>query len=120
MSIARDTVMNHEFDLGDEAPVQPRYEYRQHAMVSMPPLTPPSSPQIVIAAPRNSRSRPFALVLCFFLGLLGFHRFYLGRPWAGIAYLLTFWWCPITWLILVIEFFALLCCSDATFDLEYN
>ena len=30
-----------------------------------------------------------ALVLCWFLGLIGVHRFYLGDIWQGIVQLLT-------------------------------
>ena len=30
-----------------------------------------------------------ALVLCWFLGLIGVHRFYLGDTWQGIVQLLT-------------------------------
>jgi len=31
-----------------------------------------------------------ALVLCWFLGIIGVHRFYLGDTWQGIVQLLTF------------------------------
>ena len=29
-----------------------------------------------------------AVLLCLFLGTLGVHRFYLGRPWTGILMIL--------------------------------
>jgi len=31
----------------------------------------------------SDKSRLVALVLCFFFGLLGIHRFYVGRPAPG-------------------------------------
>jgi TM2 domain-containing membrane protein YozV len=30
-----------------------------------------------------------AFILCILFGVLGFHRFYMGKPWTGILYLLT-------------------------------
>tara|TARA_B110000977_G_C10893761_1_gene422469 strand:- start:282 stop:623 length:342 start_codon:yes stop_codon:yes gene_type:complete len=35
-------------------------------------------------------SQIVALLLCWFLGILGIHRFYLGDTWQGIVQLLTF------------------------------
>ena len=37
----------------------------------------------------SSKSRLAALLLCFFLGLLGIHRFYVGKIGTGVLYLLT-------------------------------
>jgi hypothetical protein len=39
----------------------------------------------------SQKSRLVAVLLCFFLGFLGFHRFYLKRVWTGLLQiLLTF------------------------------
>ena len=45
------------------------------------------------------RSTPVAYLLWFFFGLLGVHRFYLGRPISGVIYLLTGGIFMIGWLI---------------------
>lgn len=37
----------------------------------------------------GGKSQTVALILCFFFGLLGFHRFYLGYPLIGIIQLFT-------------------------------
>lgn len=47
----------------------------------------------------GDRSFMIAVILWFFLGLLGFHRFYLGHIGIGILYLLTGGLCGIGWLI---------------------
>ncbi|NLP20268.1 MAG: TM2 domain-containing protein [Bacteroidales bacterium] len=50
----------------------------------------------------KDKSLVVAIVLWFFLGLLGIHRFYLGHIGMGILYLLTGALCGIGWIIDII------------------
>lgn len=65
-----------------------------------------------------SRSRLGAAFLALFLGDLGLHRFYLGRPQSGFVYLL-FFWTFIPALIGFVEGVRLLAMSDAQFARDY-
>lgn len=47
--------------------------------------------------PKSDRSFALTIILCFFLGVLGIHRFYAGKIFTGIIQLLTgggfgIWW----------------------------
>jgi TM2 domain-containing membrane protein YozV len=60
-----------------------------------------------------------ALVLCWFFGWMGGHKFYLGQAGVGIIYFL-FCWTLIPPLIAFFEFWFLLFMSDAEFDRRFN
>jgi TM2 domain-containing membrane protein YozV len=65
------------------------------------------------------KNKTTAILLTFFLGGLGVHKFYLGQTGLGIAYLL-FCWTLIPGLIAFIEFILFILMSDADFDAKYN
>ena len=58
-----------------------------------------------IDAMTSPKSRWVALALCFFLGGLGVHRFYVGKIGTGILYLCTAGLFGIGW---IIDFFSIL------------
>lgn len=47
----------------------------------------------------GGKSQLVALLICFFVGTLGIHRFYLGYTWQGVVQLLTLGGCGIWALI---------------------
>ena len=47
----------------------------------------------------SPKSRMAALLLCFFLGMFGIHRFYVGKIGTGILYLITLGGFGIGWLV---------------------
>lgn len=68
---------------------------------------------------RSIKSRSTAILLAFFLGGLGVHKFYLRRPGQGIAYVL-FVWTFIPAIIAFCEFIYYLTLSSRQFDWHYN
>ena len=56
----------------------------------------------------SSKSKGVAAVLCFFLGSLGIHRFYVGKVGTGILWLLTLGLCGFGTLV---DFIMILCGS---------
>ncbi len=67
----------------------------------------------------GKKSRITAALLAFFLGGIGVHKFYLGRPIQGILYLL-FFWTAIPAVIAFIEFIIYLINSDEDFARKYG
>jgi len=65
------------------------------------------------------KTKSTAILLCFFCGGIGIHKFYLGQNVAGILYLL-FFWTFIPALIAFVDFFTLIFMSDAEFDAKFN
>ena len=49
--------------------------------------------------PFSPKSRVVALILCFFFGVGGFHRFYVGKIGTGLLWLFTGGLCGIGWII---------------------
>ena len=50
----------------------------------------------------SSKSRLIALLFCFFLGLLGIHRFYAGKIGTGVLMLITLGGMGVWWVIDII------------------
>jgi len=65
------------------------------------------------------KDRTVAIVLAFFLGGFGVHKFYLGNNLAGVLYLL-FSWTLIPSLIAFFDFLGLLLMSEQVFQAQYN
>lgn len=67
----------------------------------------------------NKRSKLVTALLAFFLGGVGFHRFYLGNIFHGLVYLLLCWtFIPTILGVLEGIYFLILCEED--FDKIYN
>lgn len=56
----------------------------------------------------SAKSKGTAAVLCFFLGALGIHRFYVGKVGTGILWLLTGSLLGFGW---IVDFIMILCGS---------
>lgn len=67
----------------------------------------------------GNRSRMTAIILAFFLGAIGGHKFYLGRTGAGLMYLM-FAWTFIPSLLAVVDLIQLAMSNDQDFELKYN
>jgi TM2 domain-containing membrane protein YozV len=65
------------------------------------------------------RDRTVAILLCFFGGGFGIHKFYLGKTFAGIIYLVTSW-TLIPGIIAFFEFLGLCFMGDREFNARFN
>ncbi len=65
------------------------------------------------------RNKTVAIILAFFMGWIGIHKFYLGKNVAGILYL-VFSWTFIPGVLAFFDFLGLLMTPDAVFDAQYN
>ena len=65
------------------------------------------------------KDKTVAIVLVFFVGGFGIHKFYLGNNTAGVLYLL-FSWTLIPSLIAFFDFIGLLMMSEPAFNTQYN
>jgi hypothetical protein len=80
--------------------------------------TPPNSCDTIDTI-LNGRSRIIAVLLAFFLGSFGIHKFYLGSLGWGIIYFL-FSWTGIPAIAGVIEAILLLVMDQHTFNQRFN
>lgn len=67
----------------------------------------------------SQRNKITAVILAFFLGGIGIHKFYLGRPGLGILYLL-FCWTGIPVIVALVEGVIYLTMSDEEFKNKYK
>ncbi|MDO5296618.1 MAG: NINE protein [bacterium] len=89
----------------------------QPEAIPYPPLeSPASQPKAVMLVkplpPGQAKDKWTALLLCFFLGSFGAHKFYEGKTGQGLFYLLTFWVLGIFTLMLAPALICLLCLVD--------
>lgn len=71
----------------------------------------------------SSRDRTIAVLFAFFLGSLGVHRYYLGRPGSATVMLvmsLTGILLPVVWIWSLVDMISLMTTSRERFELRYN
>jgi TM2 domain-containing membrane protein YozV len=65
------------------------------------------------------KDRSIAIILCFFMGFFGIHKFYLGKITDGVIYLL-FGVTGIPAIFAFFDFFGLCFMSDREFNARFN
>ena len=65
------------------------------------------------------KNKLVAILLAFFLGGLGIHKFYLGQSGKGVMYLL-FCWTYIPGILAFIEMITMICSNDENFQIKYK
>jgi TM2 domain-containing membrane protein YozV len=65
------------------------------------------------------KNKWFAILLCFFLGWLGLHHFYLNNKGRGMFYL-VFCWTGLPLVFSLFDFLGLLFTGDNAFNIKYN
>ncbi|MBF5043321.1 TM2 domain-containing protein [Aggregicoccus sp. 17bor-14] len=65
------------------------------------------------------KTKGTAIILAFFLGGFGIHKFYLGRTLAGVLYLL-FFWTFIPALLALVDIVVLAAMDQQKFDARFN
>lgn len=65
------------------------------------------------------KNKTIAMLLAFFVGWFGIHKFYLGKNFAGVMYLM-FSWSFIPAVLAFFDFLGLAMTPDAVFDAQYN
>jgi TM2 domain-containing membrane protein YozV len=103
------------------APACWRCSAPQPALYEAVPTATPSYATDPTPNPRadtQKRSKIAAAVIALFLGGLGLHRFYLGRPWSGLFYFL-FCWTFIPMILSFVEAIVLIAMSEERFAEAY-
>lgn len=65
------------------------------------------------------KNKGVTILLTFFFGWLGIHRFYLGQKGKGILYILS-WLILLNPLLVFIDFIVFIVMSESTFNAKYN
>lgn len=89
-----------------------------HDIVEQPRIVYVQAPQQDIYV-HARKSKGLALTLCFFLGWMGAHEFYLRNYFSGSLYLIFFWTC-IPFLLSIIDFILLLLTPKSSFHKMYD
>jgi hypothetical protein len=89
-----------------------------HCGAAQGAVPPPLPSRSIAAAPVGSRNKLAAALLALFLGGIGMHRFYLGRPGSGVVYLL-FCWTFIPAIVAFFEAIRLLTMNEERFAAYY-